>query len=457
MKQKNIVICLFLLLFCIISPSRGEFTDTEWYQYRDAVEFLANRDIVKWYPDGSYGVDRTITRAELLKIVLEATVSDQLTGGESCFPDVDQEEWYAPYLCYAKTNNIIKGYPDGSAKPDNSVTIAEALKIALNTFSTDAEEWKWNDRYQPYIAFVHDNTIFSKFALNPHASMSRGRMAHLVHKLILDREKTEPFTWVRKNLSAWCEMRLSPPEAPTTSVVNGVTRSYLTTIGNEYEPKKSVPLIVAFHGRTNSNTMVRQYYKLDRVTQGEAIIIYPSWLPEWWPSRTRSSPGDKSDKLRDFALFDKIVEDIGNQYCIDLDKVYVVWHSLWAWFTNSLACARGDVIRAIGSVGWGTTKNTCTWPTAAVIMQHPDDNLSSYGAGVTARDQLLLQNGCGPETKPTWPSRWGCVEYTNCLADAPVIRCEHNDDIDHRDVYYPHKRPDWAGQYIWDFFKDLEG
>lgn len=71
-------------------------------------------------------------------------------------------------------------------------------------------------------------------------------------------------------------MHLSPPEAPTTSVVNGVTRSYLTTIGNEYEPKKSVPLIVAFHGRTNSNTMVRQYYKLDRVTQGEAIIIYPS-------------------------------------------------------------------------------------------------------------------------------------------------------------------------------------
>jgi N-acetylmuramoyl-L-alanine amidase len=63
-----------------------------------------------------------------------------LSGGERCFPDVDQEEWYAPYLCYAKTNNIIKGYPDGSAKPDNSVTIAEALKIALNTFDTKTQE-----------------------------------------------------------------------------------------------------------------------------------------------------------------------------------------------------------------------------------------------------------------------------------------------------------------------------
>jgi poly(3-hydroxybutyrate) depolymerase len=75
-------------------------------------------------------------------------------------------------------------------------------------------------------------------------------------------------------------MRRAPSEIPTTSVVNGVTRSYLTTIGKGYEPQEPVPLIVAFHGRTNSNSMVRQYYKLDRVTQGEAIIIYPSGLPE---------------------------------------------------------------------------------------------------------------------------------------------------------------------------------
>lgn len=453
----KLIVTLFFALLLLVQGNvfAQQFSDIEWYQYRNAVEFLAGRDIVKWYPDGSYGVDRTITRAELLKIVLEATVRDQLWSGSACFPDIKEDDWYAPYLCYAKTNNIIKGYPDGTAKPDNPVTIAEALKIALNTFATDTAEGEWNDRYQPYLTFVHDNNIFSTYALHPHASMSRGRMAHLVYVLLLDREEEVPFTGVRSNLSVWCEMRRAPSEVPTTSVVNGVTRSYLTTIGKGYEPEEPVPLIVAFHGRTNSNTMVRQYYKLDRVTQGEAIIIYPSGLPEWWPSRTRSSPGDKSDKLRDFALFDKIVEDIGNQYCIDLDKIYVVGHSLGAWFTNSLACARGDVIRAIGSVGGGTTKNICTGPVGAVIMQHPKDNLSSYAVWVTARDQLLEQNGCGPETKPTWPSRGGCVEYTNCLADAPTIWCEHNDAIDHRGVYYPHKRPEGAGQYIWNFFKDL--
>lgn len=69
-----------------------------------------------------------------------------------------------------------------------------------------------------------------------------------------------------------------------------------------------------------------------------------------------------------------------------------------AWFTNSLACARGDVIRAIGSVGGGTTINTCSGPTAALIMHNPEDNLASFKSGIGARDQLLKQNSCGPET-----------------------------------------------------------
>jgi polyhydroxybutyrate depolymerase len=101
-------------------------------------------------------------------------------------------------------------------------------------------------------------------------------------------------------------------------------------------------------------------------------------LPEEGPTRSWSSPGDHSDQLRDFALFDTIVKEFTTKYCINRDEIFVVGHSLGAWFTNSLACARGDVIRAIGSVGGGTTINTCAGPTAAVIMHNPLDNLASF-------------------------------------------------------------------------------
>jgi hypothetical protein len=48
-------------------------------------------------------------------------------------------------------------------------------------------------------------------------------------------------------------------------------------------------------------------------------------------------------------------------------------------------------------------------------MQHPEDNLSSYGAGVTALNQLLAQNACGPETiNLSDPADGNCVLYTQC-------------------------------------------
>jgi len=71
------------------------------------------------------------------------------------------------------------------------------------------------------------------------------------------------------------------------------------------------------------------------------------------------------------------------------------------------------VIRGIGSVGGGTTINDCNGPVAAMIMQNPADNLSSPAAGITARDQMLRQNSCGPETEP-YGDVGNCVEYTNC-------------------------------------------
>jgi hypothetical protein len=120
------------------------------------------------------------------------------------------------------------------------------LKISINAFTSEVQEGEGNDRYVPYLDYVHTNNILSKFSLNPHMPMSRGRMAHLVHKLLLDREDIVPLSGVRENYSLGCEVP-TPSTPPTTSVVHGVTRSYLTTIGRDYTRNQPTPLIIAFH------------------------------------------------------------------------------------------------------------------------------------------------------------------------------------------------------------------
>jgi hypothetical protein len=42
-----------------------------------------------------------------MKIILESSVDIDLGELKNCFPDIE-EEWYAKYVCYAKSKNMIK-------------------------------------------------------------------------------------------------------------------------------------------------------------------------------------------------------------------------------------------------------------------------------------------------------------------------------------------------------------
>lgn len=465
--KRTIYLVLALILFPFILSLPGSalwFSDVTGHDYEEWVLFLSDRAIVKWYPDGTYGVDQSITRAELLKIILEwvgalslytGDWQVQLEGPEhlkNCFPDVTTQ-WYAPYVCYAKENWIAKWYPDGTFKPNNNVTIAEALKMTLNTFEVGAIEWSWQQRAVPFFDFVHNNNIFSKYALIQYDLFNRGEMAHLVHLLLLNKEWTKKFTGVRDASSPWC-FAAKPASAPTEIIVDGVARHYITAIGSSYSQTKPAPLIIAFHGRTNSNAQVQWYYGIEKASAGNAIVVYPLGLPEGWPTRSWMDWWDKNYALRDFALFDELVEKFSNEYCIDMDQIYVIGHSLGWWFTNTLWCARGDVIRGVWSVWGSVTKNTCSGPVQALIMHNPKDNLASFAGGVAARDLFLAQNSCDINTATpySWaPETGNCVQYS-CQDGAPVVWCEHSDSIDWWNVYYPHLWPKYAWGLIRDFW-----
>jgi polyhydroxybutyrate depolymerase len=119
--------------------------------------------------------------------------------------------------------------------------------------------------------------------------MTRGEMAYLVHQLMLEKDGSRQFTNQRDVASVGCGKEI-PTTVPTSSVVNGIARHYITVIGNKYDKNTPMKIIFAFHGRTNPNTMVRTYYDIEKESHGDAIIIYPSGLPEEGPSRSWSSP-----------------------------------------------------------------------------------------------------------------------------------------------------------------------
>lgn len=104
----------------------------ESHPHYRAVRYLTLINVFEGYPDGTFQPSRDINRAELMKILFMDAVSesDDSESYKNCFPDVN-EEWFAPYVCYGFQSEVVQGYDDGLFHPERTVTKAEALKMLL--------------------------------------------------------------------------------------------------------------------------------------------------------------------------------------------------------------------------------------------------------------------------------------------------------------------------------------
>ena len=112
----------------------SEFSDvsaSDWYG--TTVATLSAMDIVRGYEDGTFRPNAPITRAEFAAI---ATRFFEETGAEyepGTFDDVTGNEWFANAIADAVELGLIGGYPDGTVRPNNNITRAEACAIVNRT------------------------------------------------------------------------------------------------------------------------------------------------------------------------------------------------------------------------------------------------------------------------------------------------------------------------------------
>lgn len=101
----------------------------------EAVKFAKNAGFIQGYEDGTLKPNVVINRAETMKVILLGfgikILSDD--GTNYGFSDVTKGSWYMPYLRTAQTNQVVKGYSDGTFKPDAQVNRAEMYKIFFQT------------------------------------------------------------------------------------------------------------------------------------------------------------------------------------------------------------------------------------------------------------------------------------------------------------------------------------
>ncbi len=128
---------------------------------------------------GAYRPADTLTRAEFCKIAVYLAGKDgsvsALASSASIFKDVAKGAWYTGYVNVAQQNGMIKGYADGTFKPNATITYAEASTILLRSVGYDdhlSGSWPAN-----YLGKGQEIGLFDDAAMVNDAAVTRADMA----------------------------------------------------------------------------------------------------------------------------------------------------------------------------------------------------------------------------------------------------------------------------------------
>lgn len=155
------------------------------HKYEDAVRYLEDNEIIEGYPDGSFKPEDSVNRAEFTKIIVGAKLgSEPAKPSSNCFPDVNKDAWYATWVCYAKDNGIIGGYPDNTFKPAENINLAEAAKILVNTLNINMSSDTSGDWYEVFIRSMQNLSYIPDSFGTVSQLVNRSQMAEMVYRIM---------------------------------------------------------------------------------------------------------------------------------------------------------------------------------------------------------------------------------------------------------------------------------
>lgn len=111
--------------------------DNHWA--KSSITKWAEKEIIKGYEDGSFKPNDYVTRGELASIMVRMFGLTDTVGAKT-FKDVAENKWYTADIAKMTSAGIMGGYEDGSFKPESQVTRQEAASILARAYKLTAQE-----------------------------------------------------------------------------------------------------------------------------------------------------------------------------------------------------------------------------------------------------------------------------------------------------------------------------
>ncbi len=131
-RKKIVIISLLLLtLLAVLLMTNAAYAqappDIKGHWAEQQIGAWLDKGLVNGYPDGTFKPNKSITRAEFITMVNAAFGFKEDTAAN--FPDVKSTDWFAGAIATAKTAGYVSGYADGTIRPESMITRQEAAVI----------------------------------------------------------------------------------------------------------------------------------------------------------------------------------------------------------------------------------------------------------------------------------------------------------------------------------------
>lgn len=124
----NLLTTSFALLNLSI-PSALAFTDIQTHWAQACINQMAPRKLVSGYPDGTFRPNATITRAEFAVLMLNAFPYAPEKRAGTTFKDVPTNHWAHKAIQDAYKRGFFSGYPGGMFLPNQAIPRVQAIGV----------------------------------------------------------------------------------------------------------------------------------------------------------------------------------------------------------------------------------------------------------------------------------------------------------------------------------------
>lgn len=215
------------------------------------------------------------------------------------------------------------------------------------------------------------------------------------------------------------------------TTVDGVERFYDMFVPTPYDAAKPHALIFSYHGVDGTaNTNQFQLDTLSTENAGFSINVAPQgWTaPEW--NQKHFVPFNLDASL---VVFEQVLDKLAGDYCIDLNRVFVIGMSNGGQMAFHLGCLRSDRVRAVFPFGgrcfsygpgvcdpYNDVANQCDGAVMVMSVMGEDD-VTRHADEEATLAGFAARQGCSGAQEPVAPAP--CLGFTGCDAGAEVATC----------------------------------